>query len=58
MLSAWFEGVDFEAVEGREVPPPWLPELLSEGDSSMFEKYPDSAEGTAPLQEADPFVDF
>ena len=58
MLSSWFEGVDFEAVEAREVPAPWMPEIISEGDSSLFDKYPDSTEGTAQLQGPDPFVDF
>lgn len=58
MLSEWFEGVDFDTVERREIPPPWLPEVASERDSSLFDNYPDSTEGSSALKGADPFVDF
>ncbi|KRX03955.1 Protein kinase-like domain [Pseudocohnilembus persalinus] len=46
----WFRGVDWEMVENREITTPWTPFLQNEGDSSWFDKYPDSKEQAKPLQ--------
>jgi serine/threonine protein kinase len=45
----WFRGVDWDALYRKEIPPPWIPPLKSEEDSSWFDKYPDSKEPAKPL---------
>ena len=38
----WFKGVDWDAVERKGIPAPWIPFLKNDEDVSWFEKYPDS----------------
>ena len=55
----WFRGVDFELVEERVIPTPWVPEVEREDDTSQFDEYPDSGEPSLPdLPAGDPFIDF
>ena len=58
MNATWFDGVDFDLVERREVPAPWIPDFRSAADTSCFEKYPDSAEEPNIQINDDPFADF
>lgn len=56
----FFEGVRFEALGRGEVPAPWVPELLSEDDTSHFETYPNSTEPppVPTVHSRDPFTGF
>merc|ERR1712093_185848 len=36
----WFDGVDWNAVEGRLIPAPIIPRIKSKSDSQNFERYP------------------
>ena len=55
----WFRGVDFDMVEEKMIPAPWVPEVESEDDTSQFDEYPESGEPTLPDQTAgDQFLDF
>jgi len=40
----WFKGVEWDIVQGREIPPPWIPKVRNNIDTQYFEKYPDSVE--------------
>ncbi|EER11993.1 cAMP-dependent protein kinase catalytic subunit, putative [Perkinsus marinus ATCC 50983] len=44
----WFKGVEWNRVMSRELPPPYVPKVKGEDDTSMFDKYPESAEGSTP----------
>lgn len=56
----WFRGVDWQAVENKQIPPPWIPYLRSDDDVQWFEKYPDSIEAPSQLPKnmAHVFDDF
>ncbi|KAG0182423.1 camp-dependent protein kinase catalytic subunit [Apophysomyces sp. BC1034] len=58
---AWFETIDFEKLTHRNVKPPFVPNVKSEGDASNFDKY-DEEKMPYGLQQADPyrkyFTDF
>ncbi|CAG9313267.1 unnamed protein product [Blepharisma stoltei] len=57
----WFSNVDFNLLLIKECPSPWIPELMTEEDTSNFNTYPDSLEQPhAPkfTRERDPFVGF
>jgi len=43
---SFFKGVDFEALEARRAPTPWVPPLSGETDTSMFDEY-DETEDTS-----------
>lgn len=45
----WYKDVNWETVPARALVPPLIPELGSETDTSMFDKYPESTESTAPI---------
>ncbi|KCV72224.1 AGC/PKA protein kinase [Fonticula alba] len=58
----WFMGVDWQAVEKLEVPPPFKPVLRGEGDTSNFQQY-DEDEHLLPSADhhdefADSFLDW
>lgn len=40
----WFKGVDWKVVEGKQIPPPWVPEIEGKLDASLFDDYPESNE--------------
>jgi len=44
----WFKGTDWDLVINRSHRPPFVPNLKSVEDTSMFDKYPESTEGSAP----------
>lgn len=44
----WFRGVDWELVQNREIPPPWVPSMAGEDDTQYYDEYPDS---TDPVEE-------
>lgn len=58
---AWFKGVNWTACQERKMTSPYKPSVKSADDTSCFDKYPDSAPGSArPLKphEKELFVDF
>ncbi|OAD79593.1 protein kinase A catalytic subunit [Phycomyces blakesleeanus NRRL 1555(-)] len=58
---AWFLGVDFDRVALRQIRPPFVPNIRSDGDASHFDKYPENTEeyGVAgPDPYRDMFPDF
>lgn len=44
----WYKAVDWDSLLARSVPPPFQPPVQSEDDTSMFERYPESTEASAP----------
>ena len=44
----WFRGVDWDLVQNREIPPPWIPSMSGEDDTQYYDEYPDS---TDPVEE-------
>lgn len=60
---AWFRGVDWDALQQRQVPAPFVPPVRHSGDTSNFEEYPED-ESMAPVaihEGPDPatvFIDF
>jgi len=44
----WFKGIDWDVMLTRGVSPPFLPSVRTMDDTSMFDKYPESTEGSAP----------
>eukprot|EP00163_Fabomonas_tropica_P016260 TRINITY_DN2923_c0_g2_i1.p1 TRINITY_DN2923_c0_g2~~TRINITY_DN2923_c0_g2_i1.p1 ORF type:complete len:330 (-),score=70.24 TRINITY_DN2923_c0_g2_i1:140-1129(-) len=53
----WFKGIDWAALESRQMPAPIVPNVTGEADSSMFDKYPESFEDTSGDQ-TDPYKDY
>lgn len=56
----WFQGVSWEAVYRREIPPPWCPKLTSPSDTHFFDQYPESTDAVVPPPDelAAVFLDF
>ena len=53
-MQPFFEGMDWAALERKEIPPPWKPTLINETDTSYFNKkytYADIDEATPPVGE-------
>jgi len=49
----WYKGMDWDRLLNKSVSPvPYVPAVKSIDDTSMFEKYPDSAEGPGPAVSA------
>merc|ERR1719261_2218792 len=44
----WYKGIDWDVVYNRALPPPFVPNVKSMDDTSMFDRYPESTEGSAP----------
>jgi serine/threonine protein kinase len=40
-MHSWFTGLDWNKLEARQIPAPYLPPVKSEGDTSNFDKYPE-----------------
>ncbi|CAG9310851.1 unnamed protein product [Blepharisma stoltei] len=58
---AWFSNIDFSSLLAKECASPWVPELMSEDDTSNFNTYPDSLDQPhAPkfTRDRDPFIGF
>eukprot|EP00397_Hematodinium_sp_SG-2012_P013032 GEMP01013221.1.p1 GENE.GEMP01013221.1~~GEMP01013221.1.p1 ORF type:complete len:353 (+),score=53.82 GEMP01013221.1:142-1200(+) len=44
----WYKNIDWDVVLNRGLTPPFVPNVKSMDDTSMFDKYPESTEGSAP----------
>mmetsp|Transcript_14688 Transcript_14688/g.42290 ORF Transcript_14688/g.42290 Transcript_14688/m.42290 type:complete len:346 (-) Transcript_14688:123-1160(-) len=44
----WFKGLDWELLLNRGIRPPFVPDVKSADDTSMFDRYPESTEASAP----------
>ena len=50
----FFYGLDWKALENKEIPPPWKPTLMNETDTAYFNKkytYADIDEATQPVED-------
>mmetsp|Transcript_54575 Transcript_54575/g.143704 ORF Transcript_54575/g.143704 Transcript_54575/m.143704 type:complete len:363 (+) Transcript_54575:131-1219(+) len=43
----WFKGLDWDLLLNRSVTPPHVPQVKAADDTSMFDRYPESTEGSA-----------
>ncbi|CEM37945.1 unnamed protein product [Vitrella brassicaformis CCMP3155] len=44
----WYKGTDWDVVFARGLPPPFTPTIKAPDDTSLFDKYPESTEASAP----------
>lgn len=44
----WYKGFDWTALGNRALKPPMVPSVKGPDDTSMFDRYPESTEGSAP----------
>mmetsp|Transcript_34843 Transcript_34843/g.89469 ORF Transcript_34843/g.89469 Transcript_34843/m.89469 type:complete len:360 (-) Transcript_34843:163-1242(-) len=44
----WYKGMDWEALLHRQVKPTYIPSVKAMDDTSMFDRYPESTEASAP----------
>jgi len=44
----WYRTIDWDAVLHRAVSPTYIPSVRSPDDTSMFDRYPESTEASAP----------
>lgn len=44
----WYKGLDWDLLLTRNIPPPFVPAVKAPDDTSMFDRYPESTEGSAP----------
>jgi len=44
----WYKGVDWEQLYARVAKAPWVPSVKAADDTSMFDRYPESTENSAP----------
>mmetsp|Transcript_54283 Transcript_54283/g.168042 ORF Transcript_54283/g.168042 Transcript_54283/m.168042 type:complete len:327 (+) Transcript_54283:128-1108(+) len=44
----WYKGMDWDLLLNRTITPPFVPSVKSCDDTSMFDRYPESAENSAP----------
>jgi len=44
----WYKGIDWDVTLNRGTAPPFVPNVKSMDDTSMFDRYPESTEGSAP----------
>jgi len=57
----WYKGMDWEALLHRQVKPTYLPHVRAPDDTSMFDRYPESTEASAPqisAKDQEQFSDF
>lgn len=57
----WYKGTDWDLLLARRVSPPFKPPVQSADDTSMFERYPESTEASAPSissKEQESFQEF
>mmetsp|Transcript_88843 Transcript_88843/g.265050 ORF Transcript_88843/g.265050 Transcript_88843/m.265050 type:complete len:361 (-) Transcript_88843:90-1172(-) len=57
----WYKGMDWEALLARSIPSPFIPQVRAPDDTSLFDRYPESTEGSAPAisaKDQDHFADF
>lgn len=48
----WYKGMDWDALFARAIPAPFIPAVKAPDDTSMFDRYPESTEGSAPAVSA------
>lgn len=44
----WYKGIDWDLMVNRSLRPPFVPSVKNAEDTCMFDKYPESTEGSAP----------
>eukprot|EP00747_Dinoflagellata_sp_TGD_P182254 gnl/TRDRNA2_/TRDRNA2_36435_c0_seq1.p1 gnl/TRDRNA2_/TRDRNA2_36435_c0~~gnl/TRDRNA2_/TRDRNA2_36435_c0_seq1.p1 ORF type:complete len:365 (+),score=88.87 gnl/TRDRNA2_/TRDRNA2_36435_c0_seq1:86-1180(+) len=44
----WYKGMDWDVLLNRGIPAPFVPSVKGMDDTSMFDRYPESTEGSAP----------
>jgi len=44
----WYKGMDWDLLLKREIKPSFIPTVKAPDDTSMFDRYPESTEGSAP----------
>ncbi|KAJ2888342.1 cAMP-dependent protein kinase catalytic subunit [Coemansia asiatica] len=54
----WFAEVDWSRLAAREIPAPLIPPQKVDGDTSNFDKYPETAETYGNMVSEDPFADL
>lgn len=57
----WYKGLDWTQLLNRQVAPPFYPSVKAADDTSMFDRYPESTEDSAPIisaKEQELFDDF
>ncbi|KAJ1869159.1 cAMP-dependent protein kinase catalytic subunit [Coemansia sp. RSA 486] len=54
----WFAEVDWTRLAAREIPAPLIPPQKVDGDTSNFDKYPETAETYGDMVSEDPFADL
>ncbi|KAJ1805645.1 cAMP-dependent protein kinase catalytic subunit [Coemansia sp. RSA 2598] len=54
----WFAEVDWNRLAAREIPAPLIPPQKVEGDTSNFDKYPETAETYGDMVSEDPYADL
>mmetsp|Transcript_104653 Transcript_104653/g.223690 ORF Transcript_104653/g.223690 Transcript_104653/m.223690 type:complete len:365 (-) Transcript_104653:38-1132(-) len=45
----WYKGMDWDALGARQVKPEFIPGVTRQDDTSMFDRYPESTEDSAPV---------
>jgi hypothetical protein len=45
----WFKNLDWKLISSRGVPTPFVPNVRAMDDTAMFDRYPESTEGSAPV---------
>ncbi|KAJ2782845.1 cAMP-dependent protein kinase catalytic subunit [Coemansia javaensis] len=54
----WFAEVDWARLAAREIPAPLIPQQKVEGDTSNFDKYPETAEAYGDMVSEDPYANL
>lgn len=55
----WFNNFDWKLMIARQLKPPYIPKIKSEGDTSNFSQYPESPDLPKPLKPSeDPFLSW
>eukprot|EP01066_Platyproteum_vivax_P009165 Platyproteum_vivax@DN4006_c0_g1_i1.p1 len=59
-LHKWYKGLDWDVAQQRGLSPPFIPQVRSQDDTSLFDKYPESTEADVPIHGKDQslFDDF
>ncbi|KAG8988359.1 camp-dependent protein kinase catalytic subunit [Tulasnella sp. 427] len=52
----WFAEVGWEKIYKKEIPPPFVPRIEGEGDSSQFDRYPEADISTYGSGGFDPYA--
>jgi protein kinase A len=57
---AWFKSLNWSDLYNYKLPSPWIPTVKGPGDTTLFDKYPDSPPDVGPKQtiKDDPFISW